>query len=85
LTFADDCRALAVTEDGGSMLTLEFEREEDGRWICEVPNLPGVMAYGATEAEARTNATALALRTIADRLEHGDPVPIDPRDFFIAA
>ncbi|HEY3909471.1 MAG TPA: type II toxin-antitoxin system HicB family antitoxin [Stellaceae bacterium] len=67
------------------MLTIEIEREQDGRWIGEVLELPGVLVYGATEAEARTKASALALRTIADRLEHGEPVPLDPRDIFIAA
>ena len=68
-----------------TMLKIEVEREEDGRWIGEVPELPGVLAYGASEAEARTKATALALRVLADRLEHGEPVPVDPRVLFIAA
>ena len=67
------------------MLTIETEREQDGRWIGEVLELPGVLVYGATEAEARTKASALALRTIADRLEHGEPVPLDPNDLFAAA
>jgi predicted RNase H-like HicB family nuclease len=52
--------------------TVEIEREADGRWIAEVPELSGVMAYGATEDEAVAKAQALALRTIADRLEHGE-------------
>ena len=51
------------------MLTIEIEREEDGRWIGEVPELPGVVAYGATEDEARNRAAALALRVIADRID----------------
>jgi predicted RNase H-like HicB family nuclease len=68
-----------------AMLRIEIEREEDGRWIGEVPELPGVLAYGATEAEARVKATALALHVIADRIEHGEPVPFDPGDLFIAA
>ena len=51
------------------MLTIEIDREEDGRWIGEVPELPGVLVYGATEAEARNKAAALALRVIADRIE----------------
>jgi predicted RNase H-like HicB family nuclease len=58
----------------------KIEREEDGRWIGEVPELPGVLAYGSTEAEARIKTTALALRIIADRIEHGEPVPFDPGD-----
>jgi predicted RNase H-like HicB family nuclease len=62
------------------MLSIEVEREEDGRWIGEVPELPGVLVYGATEAEARTRAAALALRVIADRIENGEPVPIDTND-----
>ena len=48
---------------------IEFEREEDGRWIAEIPELPGVMAYGATKIEAETAVEALALRVIADRIE----------------
>jgi predicted RNase H-like HicB family nuclease len=48
---------------------IEFEREDDGRWIAEIPELPGVMAYGATQAEAEAAVEALALRVIADRIE----------------
>ena len=66
-------------------LKIEIEREEDGRWIGEVAELPGVLAYGATEAEVRAKTTALALRVIADRIEHGEPVPFDPSDLFVAA
>ncbi len=57
------------------MLTIEFEREEDGRWIAEVPELPGVMAYGRTAEDAKAKAEALALRVLADRLEHGERIP----------
>lgn len=67
------------------MLRIEIEREEDGRWIGEVSDLPGVLAYGATEAEARRKAAALALHVIADRFEHDEPIPFDLSDFFIAA
>jgi predicted RNase H-like HicB family nuclease len=56
-------------------LTIEVEREEDGRWIAEVSELPGVLTYGTTRPEAVTRAQALALRVLADRLEQGDPVP----------
>ena len=52
--------------------TLETEQEEDGRWIAEVPELPGVLAYGQTEVEAIARAEALGLRVIAERLEHGE-------------
>jgi predicted RNase H-like HicB family nuclease len=67
------------------MLTIEIEREEDGRWIGEVPQLPGVVAYGASEGEARKKTAALALRVIADRIEHGEPAPIEAGDLFATA
>ena len=51
---------------------IESEREGDGRWIAEVVELPGVMAYGETSGAARANVQALALRMVADRLEHGE-------------
>jgi len=54
---------------------IELEREEDGRWIGEVPSLAGVMAYGKTREEALASVQALALRVLADRLEHGESVP----------
>lgn len=56
-------------------LTLEIETEADGRSIAEVPDLPGVLAYGATRVEAVARAEALALRVLADRLEHGEAGP----------
>jgi predicted RNase H-like HicB family nuclease len=54
---------------------VEVDREEDGRWISEVPALPGVMADGATRDEAVAKAKALAFRVLADRLEHGEEIP----------
>jgi predicted RNase H-like HicB family nuclease len=54
---------------------VEIEQEEDGRWIAEVMDLPGVLAYGKTPEEARAKVQALALRVIADRLEHGEAGP----------
>ena len=51
---------------------IELEREDDGRWIAEVPELPGVMIYGDDRAEAVAKVQALALRVLADRLEHGE-------------
>ena len=67
------------------MLKIDREREEDGRWIAEVPALPGVLAYGATEAEALANVKVLALRVIADRLENGEPLPRELAGVFEAA
>jgi predicted RNase H-like HicB family nuclease len=84
MTTAPERRAAAEIRDD-VMLKIEIEREEDGRWIGEVPELPGVLAYGATEAEARVKTAALALRVIADCIEHGESVPFDPSDLFIAA
>ena len=55
--------------------SLQVEREEDGRWIAEVPELPGVLAYGASSDEATIRAETLALRVIADRMEHGEAGP----------
>ena len=55
---------------------VEVDQEADGRFIADVPALPGVMAYGATREEAIAAAKALALRVIADKVEHGEPVPI---------
>lgn len=57
------------------MLRVEIEREDDGRWIADVVDLPGVVAYGQTREEALERAKALSLRVLADRLEHGEEVP----------
>ena len=65
-------------------MRVEVEREEDGRWIGEVPALPGVLAYGATAEEAKAKAAALALRVIADRLENGESVPPETHEMFAA-
>jgi predicted RNase H-like HicB family nuclease len=67
------------------MLSVRIEREADGRWIGEVPELPGVLAYATSEAEARTEVMALALRVIADRIQDGEPAPLDPQDIFVTA
>jgi len=63
---------------------VEVDREEDGRWIAEVPELPGVLAYGPTRQEAIAKAQALALRVIADRLDHGEAIP-ELNDLFAVA
>ena len=59
----------------GMTFTVEIEQEPDGRWIAEVPELPGVMAYGSTQDEALAKTQALALRVLADRLENGEAAP----------
>jgi predicted RNase H-like HicB family nuclease len=65
-------------------LYIEIDREEDGRWIGEMPDLPGLFAYGDTRGEALDRVKALALRIIADRLERGERVP-DLADLFCVA
>ena len=56
-------------------MKIEIEREDDGRWIAEIPELPGVMAYGNKRVEAVSKAQVLALRVLADKLEHGEQIP----------
>ena len=56
-------------------LSVEVEQKTDGRWLCEVPELPGVMTYGATREEAAARVQALSMRVLADRIEHGEAVP----------
>lgn len=56
--------------------SVECEREEDGRWLAEVPELPGVLAYGSTALEAQARAQVLALRVLAEQLEHGEAGPV---------
>ena len=55
--------------------TIEHEREDDGRWLAEVPELPGVLAYGSTLHEAMAKAEVLALRVLAERLENNEAGP----------
>jgi predicted RNase H-like HicB family nuclease len=57
-------------------ITFETELEDDGRWIAEVPELPGVMAYGKTQSQAIASAEALALRALAERIENHESGPI---------
>jgi predicted RNase H-like HicB family nuclease len=56
-------------------MKIEVEREDDGRWIAEIPELPGVMAYGDRQEEAISKVKVLAFRVLADKLEHGEPIP----------
>lgn len=65
-------------------ISIEYEQEEDGRWLAEVPQLPGVLVYGATPEEAMVKAETLALRVLAERLETGEGRP-EPITITIAA
>ena len=65
-------------------INVEIEREDDGRWIAEIPELPGVIAYGDDAEQARRGAMALALRVVADRLDHGEEIPAVFKDAFAA-
>lgn len=67
------------------MFRVEVEQEADGRWIAEVADLPGVMTYGNSRQDAVTRAQALALRALADRLEHGEELPQVEAVFSIVA
>jgi predicted RNase H-like HicB family nuclease len=67
------------------ILSVETEQETDGRWIAEIPQIPGVLAYGGTQQEAVARAEALALRVLAERVENGEPSPEIERVFSVAA
>lgn len=54
---------------------IELEQETDGRWVADVPSLPGVLTYGVTRTDAVARVQALALRVLAERLEQGEAVP----------
>lgn len=60
---------------GLMQLRIDIEQEADGRWLAEVASLPGVLAYGVTQTDAFARVQALALRVLAERLEHGEAVP----------
>ena len=66
-------------------MRVEVEKEEDGRWIAEVPQFPGALAYGVTKSEAVAKVEALALRILADRIEHGEKKPELNLVFTVAA
>ena len=65
-------------------LQIGIEQETDGRWLAEVDSLPGVVSYGATRTDAVAKVQALALKVIADRLEHGVAIPKIPKLFSVA-
>ena len=67
------------------MFHIQLDKEDDGRWLAEVAEIPGAMAYGNSRQEAYASAAALALRVVAERIEHGEPVPAEARELFAAA
>lgn len=64
---------------------IEFEQEADGRWIAEIADIPGVLAYGASKEEAMAKAQALALRVLAERIDHGEMTSTPLTISFLAA
>jgi predicted RNase H-like HicB family nuclease len=64
---------------------VEIEQEQDGRWIAEIPQIPGAMVYGQTREEAVSRVEALALRVLAERIEHGETSPLIEKVFSVAA
>ena len=74
-----------ICSRGDMQYQIELEREEDGRWVAEVPDLPGVMVYGGNRAEAVAKVQALALRVLAERIEQGETVPDPLSVSFLAA
>jgi predicted RNase H-like HicB family nuclease len=76
---------LAAGRDHSFPMRVEVEKEEDGRWIAEVPALPGALAYGASKAEAVAKVEALVLRVLADRIEHDEEAPELSHVFTVAA
>ncbi len=65
--------------------TIELEKESDGRWIAEIRELPGALVYGSSPDEATAKVKALALRVVADKLEHRESAPDLPSVVFTAA
>ncbi len=66
-------------------MKIEVEKETDGRWIAEIPELPGVIAYGDSKEEAVVKSEALALRIIAERIDHGESIPELGKMFSVVA
>ena len=64
---------------------IEYEREEDGRWLAEIPEIPGALAYGNTADEAMAKAETLALRVLAEQIESGESRPVPIQIDFVAA
>ena len=66
---------MSITGNERMCLSVILDREDDGRWVAEIPELPGVLVYGQTEDDAITKVKALGLRVLADRIENGEVVP----------
>ena len=66
-------------------MNIEVEQEVDGRWIAEISEVPGAMAYGSSREESISRVKAIALRVLADRLEHGEAIPELVKVFHVAA
>jgi predicted RNase H-like HicB family nuclease len=64
---------------------IEIEQEKDGRWVAEIPEIPGAMVYGQTREEAVSRVEALALRVLAERIENGETSPLIEKVFSVAA
>ena len=77
----------ALFDDSLRLMTfaIEVEQEKDGRWIAEIPEMPGVMVYGQSREEAVSRVEALALRVLAERIEHGETSPVIEKVFSVAA
>ena len=73
-----------MERNGLSPFHIEIEPEDDGRWLAAVPELPGVMAYGATQEEAAKKVKVIALQILADMIENGEEVP-EPIKLLFAA
>jgi predicted RNase H-like HicB family nuclease len=65
--------------------TIEIQQEEDGRWIAEIPEIPGAMVYGRSREDAVSRVEALALRVLAERIERGETSPVLDKVFSVAA
>jgi predicted RNase H-like HicB family nuclease len=77
ITFIDSSQVMTFA--------VEIEQEKDGRWIAEIPEIPGTMVYGQTREEAVSRVEALALRLLAERIEHGETSPVIEKAFSVAA
>jgi predicted RNase H-like HicB family nuclease len=77
-------RGLVRHKATGAIYHVETEREDDGRWLAEITDVHGAMAYGKDEHDAVRRAYALALRVLADRLEHGEEIEADEAPFSLS-